>query len=498
MTIRVDVQRSNFFKELSLDLRKKYFDYKQKKYLHNIDTLYYSVFLKGDSNDDECVSHFVNDIRSMKDDLIISGEESLDFLEGFEILRGRHSDYAHRLSIRDCYDIFVTTHIRNSNTPRIMVQLRSFYLWTEGVEKSIYSSFDRVSKLLKHYDLKIDKIQENRIDYAFHTNCIQNPNKYFSLEKLKSTCSGSLTRFKLIGDLHYKEEDYSIEYFSLGTHNSNNLFFRTYHKSKEVVEMNYKSFFFDIWYSNGLINFYDKFVYEYAYKLGKYNKIYEGMLQFYLEHGQDLKLKQDIKLLLSDPNCTLDDIKSFACSYMPSVTKVINIEFETKRKYYYYYQDAIELLPCNSKIAELDKLFKIVENRKIFIDMLTENVVCFKKDNKYLDFWKRLKNLKIKSLSDDKIKANYNTEVDLDKLLKRALNSVMSYSVHKKNLSDDIVNDFIDVLANLNDNDIVSEDFRVISPDTGEVVTLDNKVKRDYLDKKNKKYKQIKNRLKLK
>lgn len=497
MSILIETKRSVFFNELTDDLRKKYFDLKKSKYLHNIDTLYYSVFLKNDSNDDECVSHFIEDIKSSKESLLSSGEESFDFVEGFEILRGRHSDYAHRLSVRDCYDIFVTTHIRNSNTPRIMVQIRSFYLWTEGIEKSIYQSFDRVTKLLNYYGLQVDRVQENRIDYAFHTNCIQSPNKYFSLEKLKSTCCGSLTRFKLIGDLHTKNNDYDIEYFSLGTHNSNNLFFRTYHKSKEVVEMNYKSFFFDIWFDNGLINFYDKYCYEYAYKIGRYDKIYEGMLKFYLDFGQDIILKQDINLLLRDTNAKFEDIKSFACSIMPPVTKVLNIEFETKRKYYYYYQDAIEILPHSSKVSELDKLFKIVENRKIFIDMLTENVVCFKKDEKYLDFWRRLKSVKIKSLSNDKIKANYNTSVDLDKLLKRALNSVMSYSVHKSNLSDDIVTDFIDVLANLNDNDIASKDFRVVDIDTGEVINIYNSVlKSEYKYKKNKKYKQIKNRLK--
>lgn len=497
MTISIDVKRSDFFKELTSDTSKKYFDYKQKKYLHNIDTLYYSVFLKNDSNDDECVSHFIEDIKNIKESLFSSGEESLDFLEGFEMLRGRHADYAHRLSVRDCFDIFVTTHIRNSNTPRIMVQIRSFYLWTEGVEKSIYQSFDRVTKLLHHYSLVVDRVQENRIDYAFHTNCIQNPNKFFSLEKMKSTCKSSLNLGSLSFYLDNKTETYDIEYLSLGARKSNNLFFRTYHKSREVVEMGYKSFFFDIWFDNGLINFYDKYCYEYAYKLSNYDKIYEAMLHFYLEYGQDIKLKQDINLLLRDPNANFEDIKSFACSFMPPLTRILNIEFETKRKYYYYYQDAIDILPCSSKVSELDKLFKIVDNRKIFINMLTENVVCFKKNDKYLDFWKRLKSVKIKSLSNDKIKANYNTDVDLDKLLKRALNSVMSYSVHKNNLSDDIVNDFIDVLANLNDNDVVSKDFRVVDTQTGEVINIyDSVLKSEYKYKKNKKYKQIKNRLK--
>jgi hypothetical protein len=504
MSIRVDTKRSNFYNELSEFERKKYFNLKEKKYLHNIDTLYYSIFIKEDSNDDEHVKHFVEEIKELKQNLMLSNEESLDFLEDMEVMMGRHADYTCRLSVRDCYDIFITTHIRNSNTPRILVQIRSFYLWIEGVENAINKSYERVKEMLKYYGLVIDKTQENRIDYAFHTNVIQNPNKYFTIDKLNEHCFGSLRSYNIMGELRKNDGDYTINYFSLGTHNSNNLFFRCYNKTKEVVEMGYKSFFFDIWYDKGLINFYDKYCLEYAYKYNNYDKIYEAALKFYLEFGQDIIRKKEINLILNDENVTFSNIKKYVRTFMPDVTVILNFEYETKRKYYYYYRDVIDLLPTNCKIEQLKRIFKIVDNKAIFIDMLTSNVVCFQEslnnDSPYLSFWQRLRNLKIKSLSTEKIKANYNTNVDLEKLKSKAVNSIISYSTYKnKNDKTDFTNDIFDLLSVLNDNDIQLNNFenmKVIDIKTGEVLNTNNSVfKEEYLYKKNKKYKQIKNRL---
>lgn len=500
MAFRKDIPRSLFFNELDETNQKTFFDCKKDKYLHNIDTLYYSVFIKGDSNDDEHVKQFVEDVKELKQNLMVLNDESLDFIEDIEVMMGRHADYSCRLSIRDCYDIFITTHIRNSNTPRILVQIRSFYLWTEGVDNSIKKSFEKVDKILNFYGLESDRTQENRIDYAFHTNCIQNPIKFFNLDKLNETCYGSLTAYKLMGDLRKNNNDYTINYFSLGTHNSNNLFFRTYNKTKEVIEMGYKSFFFDIWFDNGLISVYDKYCYEYAYKFNNYDKIWEGSLKFYLEFGQNIKLKEDINLLLNDKDSTLTHIKDFAYKFMPVPTIILNIEYETKRKYYYYYNDVINLLPTTCDDKKLNRLFKIVENRKIFIDMLTHNVVRFEKNGKYLNFWKRLRDLKIKSLSCEKIKANYNTKVDLEKLKMRAVNSIVSYSTYKnKNDKSDFTIDILDLLSNLNDNDIELDNYnnmKVLYTEDGEVIKTDNSVfNQVYLHKKNKKFKQIKNRL---
>ncbi|MBH7080739.1 hypothetical protein I5983_18325 [Clostridioides difficile] len=157
---------------------------------------------------------------------------------------------------------------------------------------------------------------------------------------------------------------------------------------------------------------------------------------------------------------------------MPSVTVVLNIEFETKRKYYQKFKD-ISILPSRCEDDRLSRIYKIIDNRKIFLDILTSDVVRFEKNGKLMDFWKRLVNLKISSLSHDSIKATYNNNLDLDKVRSRVLNSIASYSIYNNNFSTDLDDDIMNLLSSINDNTFSDE----------------------YNYKKNKKYKQIKNRL---
>lgn len=503
MTILREVKRSKFYEELTDDLSKKYFNLKDKKYVHQIDTLYYSVFIKGDDNDDEYVSRLIYDVKEIKDNLFSSGEEGLDFMEGLEIMRGRHADYAHRLSVRDCYDIFIVTHIRSSSTPRILVQIRSSYIWKNGIDNALYNSFNKVKELLNFYGLEVEKTQENRIDYAYHTNCIQSPEKFFDVKSVVKTYRGSFDKGKNI--FNFNRDDYSIDYLGLGSRKSNNLYFRIYDKTREVVEMNYKSFFFDIWYSEGLINFYDKYCLEYAYINGcVYEKIYEGSLQFYLEFGTNDEIKNRINKLFSSENVKFQDIKKIFKEIMPPVTRVLNFEFETKRKYYYN-MNFIDFLSCNDcKDEKLSRIFKILENKKIFLNDLNTRVVRFEKDGQVMGFWKGVQRLRIKSIASEKIKIDKSTRnVDLEKLKNRALNSIASYSAYNKDsLNDDIVCDVIDLLVDLNDNDIQKNNFNLVDIETGNLVNIetgeilyckDSKLEQEYKYKKNKKYKQIKN-----
>lgn len=469
MSFRIDVQRSKFFSSLNDIDRKKFFDLKLKKYVHNIDTLYYSVFIQNDDNSDALVESLIFEVSELKMNLINSNEDSLDYCLNLEMMRGRHSDYAYRLSYRDCFDIYITSHIANNNTPRILVQIRSFWLWTHGVDESINYSFSVVVELLSQFNLVVSHIQENRIDYCYHTNSVQNPSSFFSLEKIKTTLKTSFSKYKVMGDIY--EGGYTIDYLSLGSQKANNLFFRIYNKTREVIEMGYKSFFLDIWYEQGLISFYDKFCLEYAYCSCNYEKVYEGALKFYLKFGNDDFIKKDITSLFSS-NYSLKDVKKMFDTFMPSVTIVINIEFETKRKYYQKFKD-ISVLPSRCDDNRLDRIYKIIDNRKIFLDILTSDVVRFEKNNKLMDFWKRLVNLKISSISNDSIKATYNNNLDLDKIRSRVLNSIASYSIYNNNFSTDLDDDIMNLLSSINDNTFSDE----------------------YSYKKNKKYKQIKNRL---
>ena len=66
---------------------------------------------------------------------------------------------------------------RNNNTPRILVQLRSIGLWTLGENELLTYSYGIITEILQRYDIEVNYCQENRIDYCYHTNAIQNPLK---------------------------------------------------------------------------------------------------------------------------------------------------------------------------------------------------------------------------------------------------------------------------------------------------------------------------------
>lgn len=393
MSILKNGERSKFCEELSKDLKKKYFDLKDRKYINQIDTLYYTVYIENDNIDNKQSINLIEDIYKIKSDLYKTGIESSDFILGLKISKERISDYDYKLSMENSYDIFVSKYIRNHNTPRILVQIRSKYIWENGIENALYSSFEKVKELLKHYDLNVYKVIENRIDYIWQSNCIQSPEKFFDAKSVSKTYKGNFNIGQNV--FNFSKNEYSIDYLGLGSRKSNNVYFRIYDKTREVIENKSNINYFDLWYKEGLINFYDKYCLEYAYKKGIYDKIYEGSLRFYLEYGTKKEIKDKINTLFEVKNTKLQDIKSLSKDIMPSVTKVLNFEFETKRKYYYN-RKVIDELTCNSNVKELDRLLKIIENRKIFMEELTTKIVSFEKNGKIMDFWKRLKQNKIK------------------------------------------------------------------------------------------------------
>ena len=209
--------------------------------------------------------------------------------------------------------------------------------------------------MLSPFGLLPVKVRENRIDYAFHTNLIQNPYKFFSDPNLQKHLKTNLRIYQKIGKIGH---DISVDTFNLGNRRSNNVYFRAYNKAREVVEMNYKSFFFQRWYDIGLISEFDKYVYEVAYELASYRTgILIGRLKWYVEHGSDSALKQkfldilDTNFVKSD-NC--EKLEKELHGVIPEPTLIVNIEFQTKRKFY---------LSCEACINESVFKFKGVQEK---------------------------------------------------------------------------------------------------------------------------------------
>jgi len=459
MSIRIDIKRTSFYQELTPELQNKYFKVTGKKYLPTIDNIYYNLYIKGDYNGNSRLELFLSHLETLKNNAK-SNHAPEPLTDDLSVTHFGTRDYKFCLSNSDLYDIFITDYLPNRETPRVQVQIRAFGLWTHSIEKMISDSYKQVVDLFSPYDVSFNLCKENRIDFCFHTNEIHSPEKIFIESKLIDEMSTTLTRWQKVGRIEKGEGKNKLhnDYIALGNRKSNNIFIRIYNKGLEVVEGGYKGFFLDIWHKNNLISFYDKYVLEKAYIEKNWNTIHKYKLEFYQEYGTNEETKEKIKNLLENPKATTARFKKLAGELMPELTTVLNIEFETKRKFYYYSDDFIDETLQAKKRADtpdiLDRIYKIVDNRKVFLDYLTSRTIAFKKKGKYASWWKRLRSVKHDGIkTDEELLRKYSQNLD-DKMAKlKFINSVASKAVYDNKLDTDFQSDASDMLSNLNDND---------------------------------------------
>ncbi len=500
------VLRAKTFREFSPEQAEDFFSLTEKKVLPHLDNLYYTVFIRGDRGEkrepdrrDEFLSEYEEDAEYFTPSVIeIENEglrkllnrldeckkqksqsyESQVTLFDLEYYRSNHAIYEHRLCFEENYDIFIASYLPNDNTPRIEVQIRTRALVLMGVDAALRQSFDKVVDILRTFDLHVLTTRENRLDFAFHTNIIQKPIEFFNDSDLLKHTVSKMRFGQKVFDLG-KEID--LSYFSLGNRRSNNVFFRAYNKSREVVEMGYKSFFLDRWKENGLISKYDYDVYCDAYERKSYTVgILVGRIKWYLKHGKDLALKQDLERLLKtcyDKNSNTDEIRQKIKGVLPDVTVVCNIEFETKRKFYHSWQgpETVEI-PDGIPVA-LSPIYRILEAQPIFLDYLTCNCVRFVKDRTkkgsgFMDWWSRIRSAKPGDYSNPEFKRIYRRQPDLERAKRRFAGDVAYLSMLlNENVEDrPFVEDLSDSLANINDNTFFGS---FVDPETGEVALRD-------------------------
>lgn len=468
MSIEKNVKITKIFKEFSEEENNIFFNLKAKQIFHNIDSFYYSIFLENDSKDNlpfdlDKLFLLFDDLREEcdKNNSSVFFEED----EGVVFNKRRFKGYTYCLSKPNFFDIFFMPKLPNNCTPRIFVQLRSIGLWSSGTYNLIKESYIYISNLLKCFNCNISKTQENRIDYCYHTNYYQKIENLMSDNALSNNLYTSFKIYSKTGRLNNK--DVTIEYLSLGNRKSNNLFYRNYNKVREVIEQGYKRFFLDIWLSLNLINKYDYYVYNYAYDKKSYSKIYEGMIKFYIDNGKDINLINKYKKMLNSTNVTSEDFRKELKGVLPTPTLILNLEYQTMRKFYYYADDLIDTLPIVNDCEEIQllRLFQILDNRKIFLDYLNKDVVRYikskdlkKKDFEDIDFWKRLRTCKLDTLCNVKFSRNYDSKNDINLIASKILSNISTLNLYLGNETTDYAQDIYTAINILNDNDIKDND----------------------------------------
>lgn len=481
------------------DEQKKWFSYTQKKFIAHIDTFYYSVFpdmhqLPMTEWQVESMSTgvkaFLEQIREYKDTCSLtkkSVEVFSDLFQGVYMQPFGCFDnmYRYKIGIKDKFDIFITDYLPNADTPPIFVQIRSASLWLDGVTNAFDYSCDIIEKMLGKYGIKIARLLENRVDYAYHTNYIRDIANYFPqkhIGHMQVSCfRGGSTHFYIRDD-----EETFTDYFTLGSRRSNNLFFRVYDKTKEVIEMGYKTFFFLIWKEVGLINEFDFYILSECARWGNsWDNIDRVRAIFYLQYGKDVELKTKIAQLLSNPNTPLNQITSIIKGVVPLVTTVCNVEFQVKRKFFSRLK--IEKKDCRSEreYLELGSCFKTLFERnknkyreyiytffaqtKALNNFLTYNTLRFVKyKKKYLtvprkkrplaDWWERLRSCKFLEFPSIRYEyKRFQSDIDRENITKGLVSKMAIYSAYwtydkeQPFSASDVASD---ILNHLNDNDV--------------------------------------------
>lgn len=182
------VQKSRIFSEFSLENSEKWFSYQRSKFINHIDTLYF-VLYPTSWTDNPLKIPLIDKLRSIKaiaNDLRESQPIFEDLYDGLEVKPyfGFQMFDLH-FGKQDCFDVFICEKPININTPPIFVQLRSQFLWLLGSKNAFDVACDCVEGILSTYNIQISRAQENRVDYAFHTNYIQDLINFFPERYLK-------------------------------------------------------------------------------------------------------------------------------------------------------------------------------------------------------------------------------------------------------------------------------------------------------------------------
>jgi hypothetical protein len=431
----------------------EYFSLLEKKIIPAIDNIYFSVFIVRDTSREILpgIKRMVEEIKEKKEQARELRKPQL-FKHGLEVSANKsagNGNYNLCLTNPDLYDIFMHYgKLTNDNTNRIHVQLRALGLHTRGNDAMLLEAYGKVKAVLADYGLEVSKTQENRIDYCYHTNIISGLNKIFFTENgyaeyLDTALTQGYGYFNVKKVFKGKKKRGSrleFDYIMFGRMKSRNYLVRFYDKAKEVISQGYKSFFFKMWHDNGLISYYDKWCMEYAAPYKNANYYSKAKIAFYARHGTNEEKVEECKKALAGKNTTLAKFEEMATGLMPKITPVMNIEFQTMRRFYKHSDKYI-----NSKLfktfertnvpPELERLFKIIDNREVFLKWLTSKGISFydglneKRERKYLEWWKRIRNVKIEGIKADiDLLREYSYSMDRVVVLRQLIHKTSSFA----------------------------------------------------------------------
>jgi len=474
-----EFSKTQIFQDFDSKQHEYWFDFKKSKFLHNVDTFYYSVKFRNDftasSKDSDVLElreYFKKLQRNFYEGFDTSVSVYFEELGNLNLLPYNFSRfYTICLEKPEEFHIFIAPKIPKGSgdeavTSEIIVQIRSYMLWMYGIHEAFKRSYAYVCGIAAMFNLQIDYVQENRVDYCWHSNYLSNPEKFFSMENFYKM---RVDRFK---GAHFNtekcgSEDYLIDYLALGKRGQK-CFVRIYLKSKEVIEMGYKPFFFKVWLFHGLINRYDLYCYEKAFKTGKWDYMDIARLEYYAEFGSNERYKDlCIEYIRKNEfrlNVT-DQIRDLANFLTPKINLIMNVEYQTMRKA----SKSFPLIPLkdNSHFKETERIYTYLDNRYMISRYLTSHIFRLvepvgdarKSRREDCGFWKELRKAVMPDMFIPKQELpfvrQYNRNLSVDVLKRQIINKSIVLGFYNKGINEDVpLQDAIQAVFTMNDNDM--------------------------------------------
>lgn len=463
-----------------------WFSKKNKKFLQNIDTFYYTIKLANDFTSGAAADESVKKLRSCmaKYRSMTFGQKFTEVSAEFPVIYDKGCFariYSFHLqavgSIRESgtdemFDVFIAPEVPvsegglSSVTPEIMVQIRSKMLWELGVKLAFDKTLEYMQRFCDYFGLTIMEVNENRTDFCWHTNALKDPETYFRpdhFRQMKVTTLGKKTNF--ITNDNYSKKGYEVDYVSVGQRQK--CFLRFYLKTREIVETSKKNWFFYIWLFNGLISRYDLYVLEKAFVAGKWSYVDIARLEWVLEHDETVpeQTKKMIRETINTSAPKYEKIAKLAEQYAPEITSIINVEYEVRHRM----SKTFVLLDTGRNSGVAKRVYDFFDNRVSITRYLTHYTFrlvqpCEDDSNKsraeYTDFWNRLRNTKIVESpvkkNERKLVRDYSSRLNIDIRKTKTVRSLSSLSMLlNKNPETSIMQDALDMLSMLNDNDLL-------------------------------------------
>lgn len=444
--------------ERGIDFCKEWFDLTKCKILHNVDTVSFGCYPKHNYNTLMDLGDYLSALRSTSES---TGEELFIpehnwFMQPFGI-----SFYNYVLVSNNRYRIFFAKKQSRLSDVPILCFVASEFLWQYGEIQATNILIHELNEFLHRFGSEVGEIKLSRIDYAFHTNYIQDMGAFFGKPD-KNIVSQFKTHQFIYRDLPDMPSELATFYY--GNRGGKTVYFRAYDKTRETVEAGYKQFFYMIWQQKGLINKFDQYVLEKTFIDRNFERHHLARLSFYLEYGINEEYKEKCRFYLNPAShFEFVDLVNLADLLTPPLTRIVNLEYQVGSKFHKSSRDFfVSLKAIKGIVPEQQTFYKMLHYKAYIVDYLTSTTLRMvksdgsklKRKRDYSYFWTRLRacDLRVQTF-DGKLIRSYQKNCDIALLQKQLARKIATVSILSKGENnDDFEVDVSDVITSLPEN----------------------------------------------